>query len=139
MKSQAGYSKTPLAKKLGFKPGSTVLILRAPDHYFYLFDPFPPDVELSKEGDNKKDLIHFFTRQGDELHAALPGLRAQLKETGMLWVSWPKKKSGIQTDVDEYTVRNLGLKNGLVDIKKCAVDETWSGLKFVIPVKDRVK
>ena len=139
MNSQAGYSKTPLAKKLGFKPGFVVQIVQAPDYYFDLFEQLPEDIEFLHEGDRKKDLIHFFTKYGDELSDALPSLRDQLKETGMLWISWPKKSSGVACDIDGNSVRSLGLRYGLVDIKVCAVDNTWSGLKFVIPVKSRSK
>lgn len=139
MKSTSGYSNTPLAKKLGYKPGFSVAILNAPDHYMELLEELPEDLELSKDSKSKKDLIHLFTKEGDQLAVALPKLRNQLKEDGMLWVSWPKKSSGVASDLDGNAIRALGLSHGLVDIKVCAVDDTWSGLKFVIPVRDRGK
>lgn len=139
MKSTAGYSNTPLAKKLGYKPGFRVYLVNAPEYYMDLFEDLPDELEFVHDTEIKKDLIHIFSKEADALATALPLLRHQLKENGMLWISWPKKASGVQTDVDEHAVRNLGLKNGLVDIKKCAVDHTWSGLKFVIPVADRKK
>ena len=139
MDAQAGYSKTPLARKLGFKPGLSVHIVNAPDYYLDLLEPLPEDLVFSQGIDHKKDLIHYFSMSGDDLAAALPGLRSQLKQNGMLWISWPKKSSGVPSDLDGNGVRTLGLAHGLVDIKVCAVDQTWSGLKFVIPVKNRIK
>lgn len=139
MKATAGYSKTPLGKKLGYKSGFRVYLVSPPDYYMALFEDLPEDLEFTHDTKSKKDLIHIFSMEGAVLANALPHLRKQLKENGMLWISWPKKASGIHTDIDEYAVRKLGLDNGLVDIKKCAVDETWSGLKFVIPVRYRTQ
>ena len=134
----SGYSGTPLAKKLGIKQGFKIMLLNAPEYYFDLFTDLPPNLDLKNDPGSKKDLIHFFTKQEDEYFKSLPFLKGQIKPNGMIWVSWPKKSSKIITDVTEDTIRNYAIKTGLVDIKVCAVDEIWSGLKLVIPVKDRV-
>ena len=133
----AGYSGTPLAKKLGIKPGFRIKLINPPDNYMQLFTDMPAELYFEDDEVSKKDLIHFFTRQKDELLARLPMLKTQIKPDGMIWVSWPKKASKVITDVTEDIIRNHALTIGLVDIKVCAIDETWSGLKLVIPVKDR--
>jgi hypothetical protein len=133
----AGYSGTPLAKKLGIKAGFEIKLVNAPDHYFDLFTDLPGDLKFKDDPTTKKDLIHFFTRQEEEYIKTLPLLKEQIKPNGIIWVSWPKKASKIITDITEDTIRNYAIKIGLVDIKVCAVDEIWSGLKLVIPVKDR--
>lgn len=133
----AGYSGTPLSKKLGIKPGFNIQLVNAPQYYFELFNELPADLHMD-ENDDLKDLIHFFTTQENELITMLPILREQIKPNGIIWISWPKKASKIKTDVSEDTIRNFALKIGLVDIKVCAIDEIWSGLKLVIPVKDRI-
>ncbi len=133
---QAGYSGTPLAKKLGIKPGFSIKLINAPDYYFSLFTDLPGDLVFD-DASIKKDIIHFFTKQEDEYTKLLPELRKEIKPNGMIWVSWPKKASKVPTDITEDTIRNFALKNGLVDIKVCAVDEIWSGLKLVIPVEER--
>lgn len=132
----AGYSGTPLSKKLGIKQGFNIQLVNSPEFYFELFSELPPDLHID-ENDDQKDLIHFFTTEENELVTMLPILKAQIKSNGMIWVSWPKKASKIKTDITEDTIRNFALKIGLVDIKVCAVDQTWSGLKLVIPVKNR--
>jgi hypothetical protein len=132
----AGYSGTPLHKKLGIKAGQRVWFIGAPEGY---------EDELRKAGDFDRvkklvpnlDFAHVFTDNRATLSRDMLKLRDALKSNGMLWVSWPKKSSGVATDLDENTVRDLGLKAGLVDVKVCAVDETWSGLKFVFRLKDR--
>jgi hypothetical protein len=133
----AGYSGTPLAKKLGIKSGAKVMLINAPDHYLDLFADLPPDVYFTDEVSLENDLIHFFSKSVDEYQAKLPILMKQIKQDGMIWVSWPKKASKVTTDITEDLIRNFALQIGLVDIKVCAVDEVWSGLKLVIPVKDR--
>jgi hypothetical protein len=133
----AGYSGTPLAKKLGIKPGFHLILINAPGYYFNLFSDLPGDLKFKDEPGSKKDLIHFFTKQEEEFTRNLPLLKEQIKPNGIIWVSWPKKASKILTDITENTIRNYALKIGLVDVKVCAVDEIWSGLKLVIPVKDR--
>ncbi|MFI5138410.1 MAG: DUF3052 domain-containing protein [Sphingobacteriales bacterium] len=133
----SGYSGTPLAKKLGIKPGFLIKLVNAPAYYIDLFTDLPPDLDFSDDPGSKKDLIHFFTKQEDEYLKNLPLLKEQLKPNGMIWVSWPKKASKVSTDITEHLVRDFALKLGLVDIKVCAVDGVWSGLKLVIPVKNR--
>lgn len=132
-----GYSGTPLAKKLGIKPRFRIKLINAPDYYMDLFTDLPPELYFDDTPALQKDFIHFFTLNKDELLIRLPLLKGQIKPDGMIWVSWPKKASKVITDVTEDLVRGTALKSGLVDIKICAIDETWSGLKLVIPVKDR--
>jgi len=136
--TNAGYSGTLLAKKLGIKEGFKIRLVNHPEYYFKLFDDFPENVIIKSEKKSKKNLIHFFTKEASELIDNIVLLKNEIEENGMIWISWPKKASKIQTDITEDTVRNLALHNGLVDIKVCAVDEIWSGLKLVIPVKDRI-
>ncbi len=133
----AGYSKTLLSKKLGIKEGSTIKLVNQPENYFDLFEDFPENITFAKSKKIKKDLIHYFTKNACELVRNIIPLRNEIEENGMIWVSWPKKASKVPTDITEEVVRGLALKNGLVDVKVCAVDETWSGLKLVIPVKNR--
>jgi hypothetical protein len=133
----SGYSGTPLAKKLGIKEGFKIRLVNEPDYYFKLFTDMPSGIKNSGETKTKKDFIHYFTKNASQLHKDIKQLRQQMEENGMLWISWPKKSAKVESDVDENIVRDIGLKSGLVDIKVCAVDETWSALKFVIPVKDR--
>ncbi len=137
MQVNTGYSGTPLAKKLGIKQGFNISLVNAPDYYFNLFTDLPTDLHFNEDSSSKRDLIHFFTKQKDEYINVLPQLKEQIKPNGIIWVSWPKKASKIITDVTEDLIRNYAIKTGLVDIKVCAVDEVWSGLKLVIPVKDR--
>ena len=132
-----GYSGTPLAKKLGIKPGFSIKLINTPGHYMELFTDLPSELYFDNTSAPQKDFIHFFTLNKDELLIRLPLLKGQIKPDGIIWVSWPKKASKVITDVTENLVRDTALKSGLVDIKICAVDETWSGLKLVIPVKDR--
>lgn len=133
----AGYSKTPLAKKLGIKEGYTIRIVNAPDYYTTLFSDFPERVTISTDKKNKKDFIHFFAYHAKDLERHILQLRNEIFPDGMIWVSWPKKASKVVTDITEDVVRDLALHNGLVDVKVCAVDEIWSGLKLVVPVKER--
>lgn len=133
----AGYSGTPLAKKLGIKPGFTIKLVQQPAYYFELFQDWPEEVEQSEDDTTPKDLIHFFTREKEELDQLLPLLRSEIKSNGMIWVSWPKKASKVPTDITEDTIRAAAFANKLVDVKVCAVDKIWSGLKLVIRKKDR--
>ncbi len=133
----AGYSSTPLTKKLGIKPGSSIRLINAPAHYFSLFTDMPADVDFASEPGPDKDLIHFFTTELAEIETLLPDLKSEIAPAGIIWVSWPKKAAKVPTDVTEDLIRNTALAAGLVDVKVCAVDEVWSGLKLVIPVKDR--
>ena len=133
-----GYSGTPLAKKLGIKAGFKARLANQPDYYFDLFSDMPENVSFLRDKKPKKNFIHFFTLSAKELEKNIAGLRAEIEEDGMIWVSWPKKAAKIETDITEDIIRHLALSNGLVDVKVCAVDEIWSGLKLVIRVKDRV-
>ena len=134
----AGYSGTPLAKKLGIKDGFYVELINAPDNYLCLFTDLPANLYFENRKESKVDFIHFFTKSQEVYKSILTGLKDRIKSNGMIWVSWPKKSSKVFTDITEDIIRNYALQIGLVDIKVCAVDETWSGLKLVIPVKDRV-
>jgi Protein of unknown function (DUF3052). len=138
MKS-SGYSGTPLVKKLGFKPGFKVRIVHPPEYFTTLLEELPKDVEFENNSKHPKDLILLFVQKKDDLIKSIYSLRKELKQNGMLWVSWPKKASGIICDITEDDIRNIAIQNGLVDIKVCAIDDTWSGLKLVIPVKSRIK
>jgi hypothetical protein len=131
----AGYSGTPLAKKLGIKEGFKMAHYHQPGYYFDLFTDFPENVKLINK--SKVDFIHYFVKEEKQLQKDILKLKDQIEQNGMIWISWPKKSSKVETDITEDVIRNLALKNGLVDSKVCAVDETWSGLKLVIPVKDR--
>jgi hypothetical protein len=133
-----GYSGTPLAKKLGIKPGFNIALINAPEYYFDLFTDMPPDITVVSAYEELKDLIHFFTKSKAEYLELLPKLRLQIVQNGMIWVSWPKKASKIPTDITEVVIRDFALQSGLVDVKVCAVDEVWSGLKLMIRLGDRV-
>lgn len=133
----AGYSGTPLAKKLGIKNGFIIKLVNEPDDYFDLFSDFPEEIQVETGEVVKKDFIHFFTTSIKSLSKEMTILKPQLKQDGALWVSWPKQSARMETDLNGNIVRAIGLEMGLVDIKVCAVNEVWSGLKFVIPVKDR--
>ncbi|WP_413667722.1 DUF3052 domain-containing protein [Mucilaginibacter sp. Mucisp86] len=133
----AGYSGTPLAKKLGIKTGTKLMVVNAPGRYPDLFTDLPTDVYFTDDLSLENDVIHFFSKSADEYRVNLPELMKQIKQDGMIWVSWPKKASKVVTDITEDLIRNFALQIGLVDVKVCAVDEVWSGLKLVIPVKDR--
>ena len=128
----AGYSGTPLSKKLGIKPGFRIKPRHAPSDYLELLAPLPPDVQISPTFRARIDLWHLFTKSKAELTATLPKAIRQIQPAGMIWVSWPKKSSGVSSDVTEDTIRAVALPLGLVDVKVCAVDETWSALKLVI-------
>ena len=134
----AGYSTTPLAKKLGIKPGFKVLLQQEPAHYRALFSDWPEDVEVVEEAiPEGLDFIHLFVQRMADLEVAVPELMPALKKDGMLWVSWPKGKSKIPTDLKREPIREFLLASGLVDVKVAAIDEDWSGLKFVYRLKDR--
>jgi hypothetical protein len=132
-----GYSGTPLARKLGIKPGMMVHVVNAPGDYAALVDPLPENVVILPRAEHELDLVHVFTKSRAELGASLKTLLNKIKQSGIIWVSWPKKSSGIPSEVTEDTVREIALPLGLVDIKVCAVDETWSGLKLVIRKENR--
>jgi hypothetical protein len=127
----AGYSGTPLAKKLGIKPGSAVFVSKAPSNYEALVAPLPDGVTITTKMSAATDIAHLFCKSKAELTAGVEKALPKLKEGGALWISWPKKASGVPTDVTEDVIRQVILPMGLVDIKVCAVDETWSGLKLM--------
>ena len=130
----AGYSGTPLVKKLGFKSGMRVTYINAPSHYEDLLGELPDNVDVRARLTGHFDLIHFFATKLARLAKDLPRLSKAMEPAGMLWISWPKGASKMETDLNGNIVRNTVLKNykHLVDVKVCAVDEDWSGLKFVV-------
>ena len=134
----SGYSGTPLAKKLGIKEGYKIRLVHQPDHYFALFTDMPENVKFLTDKKSSKNLVHYFTKEIKDLQRDITALRNEIFPNGSLWISWPKKAAKVETNVTEDAIRRIALSNGLVDIKVCAVDETWSGLKLVIPLKDRV-
>ena len=134
----AGYSGTPLAKKLGIKPGFRIKTRNAPADYKRLLDPIPEDVSISTRFRSSVDLWHLFTDTRQELSARLNSCLEEIEQNGMIWVSWPKKSSDVPSDVTEDAIREVALPLGLVDVKVCAVDETWSGLKLVIRKVNRL-
>lgn len=135
--SPSGYSGTPLAKKLGVKEGSAVLLVNLPKHYFQLFESFPDVNILEATTQESVDFIHLFCSHLEELEQQFGSLKAKMKQDGAFWISWPKGSSKIPKDLDGNIVRRFGLTNGLVDVKVCAVDTDWSGLKFMYRIKDR--
>jgi hypothetical protein len=134
----AGYSGTPLAKKLGFKEGFRVGFVNPPRRFQEELGSLPAGVKISSARLPKPlDLILFFADSQQTLKREFPKLAQKLETNGMLWIAWPKKASGIVTDLSDNSVRKIGLDAGLVDVKVCAVNDTWSGLKFVYRLKDR--
>ncbi|MBS1717433.1 MAG: DUF3052 domain-containing protein [Armatimonadetes bacterium] len=127
----AGYSGTPLVQKLGIKPGVAVHALDAPPHYEELLDPLPDGAHILRDHlSGPSTFIHLFASERAKLEQHLEGVIKNLEPTGILWISWPKKASGVPTDITEDVLRTVCLPTGLVDVKVCAVDATWSGLKF---------
>jgi hypothetical protein len=137
MAGQAGYSNTSLVKKLGIKPGFKVRFVDPPEHYFDLLEGLPADIEVFEEPTLGVDFVHYFTKQAASLERDLAAMKNEIVPNGTIWISWPKKASKVPTDVTEDVIRNFALAIGLVDVKVCAVDAVWSGLKLVIRVKDR--
>ena len=133
----AGYSKKSLVEKLGIKECFAISIIGAPENYAATLGKLPSGVKLTKKLEGPLDFVQFFCSKRSQLEENFRRLKGALSARGMLWVSWPKGSSGVPTDLTENVVREIGLKNGLVDVKVCAVDETWSGLKFVFRLKDR--
>ena len=132
----AGYSGTPLVKKLGIKSGFSVVFMNAPEDFTLTLD-LPPDVVVNKTPRPQLDFVLLFVKSETQLTQKFSHLAAKLKPSGMLWVAWPKKSSGVVTDLSFTNVQAIGLAAGLVDTKICAVDDVWSGLKFVFRLKDR--
>lgn len=130
----AGYSGTPLPKKLGLKSGQAALLLDVPQdiadiHNFSGFETVRKS--MRNVSGRQFDYVHLFVKKRDKLEAKIPKIRQRLKPDGMVWVSWPKKSSGVKSDITEGVLREVILPCGLVDVKVCAIDETWSGLKFM--------
>lgn len=128
----SGYSGTPLSKKLGFKPGQSVCAPGAPPNYRKLLAPMPDGMEFQTRVSKTTDIVHYFTTSKAELAKNLVAWLKILGPDAVIWVSWPKKTAKVSSDVTEDTIRAVALPMGLVDIKVCAVDETWSGLKLVL-------
>jgi hypothetical protein len=131
-RTAAGYSGTPLAKKLGIKEGSRILLLDAPEGYAQLVDPLPMGVHFETQPSQAIAIAHVFVTRKEDLRKHLATLRKKLNAEAALWVSWPKKSAKVPTDITEDTIREVGLPLGFVDIKVCAVSEVWSGLKLVV-------
>jgi hypothetical protein len=132
-----GYSKRSLAEKLGLKAGQKACLLNPPPGYLEKLGPLPTGLELASDLKGPLDFIQFFTTHYADLEANFPALKTSLSRQGMLWISWPKGPAKLAKDLNENQVRLVGLANGLVDVKVIAVDETWSGLKFVYRLTDR--
>ncbi len=132
----AGYSATPLVKKLGIKENSNAAFVNAPAGFVNELD-LPKGLTINARTSQPRDFILLFVKSKRELETKFSLQAAKLTPAGMLWISWPKKASGVVTDLNENIVRDIGLANGLVDVKVCAVDDVWSGLKFVFRLKDR--
>ena len=130
--ASAGYSSAPLVRKLGIKPGNKVLISGAPAGFLKSLEPLPPDVTIAGRLSASVDFAHVFTSDRAALRKTLAACRATLKPTAVVWASWPKKASGVPTDVTEDVVRHVALPMGFVDVKVCAIDNVWSGLKLVV-------
>ncbi|HYP64977.1 MAG TPA: hypothetical protein VEQ14_01455 [Steroidobacteraceae bacterium] len=133
----SGYSGTPLAKKLGIRAHARLFVRAAPDNYRELLAPLPEGVHSVRRIDARTDLIHLFATRAAPLARALTAARGAMRMDAVIWVSWPKRLSGVDTDISENDVRALALPLGLVDVKVCAVDDTWSGLKLVLRKSER--
>ena len=133
----AGYSGTPLPKKLGIKENLRVTLLDCPADVMAELKNSLASCRVARRGQEPLDFGMIFAKSANDLKKRFPQLAKRLAPTGMLWVSWPKKASGVAIDLNENDVRRIGLEAGLVDVKVCAVNEIWSGLKFVIRIKDR--
>lgn len=135
----AGYSGVPLAKKLGIKEGSRIFAVAAPKHYRELLAPLPKGAGVVSQLTDETDIVHIFSTRRSHLTKAIRFALGKLKQTGAIWVSWPKRSANVPTDITEDTVREIALPLQLVDIKVCAVDDTWSGLKLVVRRENRSK
>jgi DUF3052 family protein len=133
----AGYSDTPLLQKLEIKPGTTVVTVNAPTNYQRLLGSIPAGVTFSERLKLDSNFVHLFTKKRGELAKRLSAVREKIADTGTVWVSWPKRSSGVAADVSEDVVRAVALPLGFVDVKVCAVDETWSGLKLMVRRNNR--
>jgi hypothetical protein len=133
----AGCSGKPMTQKLGIKPGFRIFVSGAPGLYADIVGPLPEGATLAARFKVPLDMVHLFATQADGLAKTLTRFRAAIVPDGMVWVSWPKRASGVATDLSDVVVRDIALPLGLVDVKVCAIDATWSGLKFVIPKNQR--
>jgi hypothetical protein len=133
----SGYSGTPLPQKLGIKPGLMVVIINAPTDYRRLLGTIPEGVTFTDRLKPRSSFVHVFIKKRSELEKRLSVLRKKISDTGTVWVSWPKRSSGVPSDVTEDVIRTVALPLGFVDVKVCAVDETWSGLKLVVRREQR--
>ena len=133
----AGYSSAGLAKKLGYKENFLVKLINEPKNYFEMLSDLPNNIKFISNSKKEIDLIHIFAKESKKLFELILKSKSEIKQNGMIWVSWPKKSSKLETDITETIIREFAIHNGLVDIKVCAVDEIWSGLKLVIPIKNR--
>jgi hypothetical protein len=133
----AGYSGKLLSQKLGLKPGFRIFVDGAPSDYREIIGQLPDGAKLVTQAKAPLDMVHLFATEAKGLASKLSRYRGAIAPDGMVWVSWPKKASGVLTDISDVVVRDTALPLGLVDIKVCAIDETWSGLKFVIPLAKR--
>jgi hypothetical protein len=133
----AGYSGTPLPQKLGIKAGARVALVRAPDGFEKELQPLPDNVSLRQQARGAQDVVLFFATRRAELERRFDNLARSVSPAGGLWIAWPKRTACVATDLSENIVRDVGLEHGLVDNKVCAVDDTWSGLRFVYRLKDR--
>jgi hypothetical protein len=133
----AGLSGKSVVQKLGLKPGFCIFVDGSSVAYRDVVGELPAGVRMAKAAKGQLDVVHLFAAEAKGLAAKLRRYRQAITPDGMIWVSWPKKSSGVATDLTDIFVRETGLAVGLVDVKVCAIDEVWSGLKFVIPVKDR--
>ena len=129
----SGHSRKPLPQKLGIKPGFRIFVGGAPSAYREIVGELPDGASIASRLTAPLDMVHLFATKAAGLKGKLEGFRAAIAPDGMVWVSWPKKGSGVATDLSDVVVRDIALPLGLVDIKVCAIDDTWSGLKFVIP------
>jgi hypothetical protein len=136
--ASAGYSGTPLPRKLGIKPGQRVLILGAPDGFeAATLGPLPDGVKVARRASGQADMIVAFHTRRADLARRMPALRERMLPAAGLWIAWPKRSSRVETDLTEDVVRELAYANTLVDTKVCAIDEVWSGLRLVIRLRDR--
>jgi hypothetical protein len=133
----AGYSGTPLPQKLGIKLGMILVAIDPPDNYRKLLGQIPSGVNFATRPTLNTKLVHLFVKERRALQSRLHSLRHKIAEDAAVWISWPKKSSGVATDITEDVIRSVALPLGFVDIKVCAVDETWSGLKLMIRRENR--
>lgn len=137
MPDTKGQSKKTLIEKLGIKEGYKIAILNPPQNYSEILGQLPQRIFMRETLDGSLDFIHFFAKEKAMLEIIFPALKRGLSKTGMLWISWPKTSSSIETNLNEDIVRKIGLANNLIDVKVCSIGEKWSGLKFVYRLENR--